>query len=623
MNPRTYRTANLLRRRIAVYVALLCCILVQSALSQPPATHHLTTRGKLFLLDGKPFQIISGEMHYPRIARADWARSFKMARAMGLNSVTAYVFWNIHETRPGTYDFTGNNDVAEFVREAQREGLYVILRPGPYVCAEWELGGFPAWLIKDRDVRLRTTEPKYMQAVNAWFKRLGRELAPLQAEYGGPILAVQVENEYGSYGRDQNYMRAIRQSLIDAGFNRSLLYSSDPPSDILHGSLPDMLTGVNFGAMPGKHVAENDKSASLTQLSRLRPDGPCFVGEYWDGWFDHWGSPWAFTDARQQADEFESMLRHGCSVSLYMFQGGTSFGWMNGANSGRPEVYEPDITSYDYDAALSENGAPTPKYFLFRQAIHNVTGVNLPNPPAVSPPLAIPAAPFSESASLWDILPRAIHTEHPVSMEDLDQSYGYLLYRIQLHAPAHGELTVDAIHQYAQVYLDGKLVGVMDRRKQINHVHLDSSAATAQLDILVENTGRVNYGNYIGGEHIGILGDVHLAGQTLLGWDTYSVPFAQPAALAFRHQPCTGPCIYRAHLQITLAGDTYLDTRNLGKGQLWINGHNLGRFWSEGPQGSLFVPASWLHQGTNDVIVFDLKGEPGRSIAGIPTLIRD
>ena len=335
-----------------------------------------------FLLDGKPFQIISGSMHYARIPRAYWRDRLRMAKAMGLNSITTYVFWNWHEPERGVYDFSGNRDVAEFVREAQQEGLYVILRPGPYSCAEWDFGGFPAWLLKDPNMVVRSRDPQFLAAAQAWLMQLGKQLAPLQIGNGGPIIAVQVENEYGSYGKDHAYMEDIHQMLVDAGFTKAQLYTADGADEIPNGSLPELPAVINFG--PGN--AQKD----FAKLKQLRPDGPMMTGEYWDGWFDHWGAPHTADTPDQQAKDLDWMLRQGYSVSLYMFHGGTSFGWMNGANSDG-KTYEPDVTSYDYNSPLDESGHPTPKYYRFRDIIAKDTGIKPPPVPAAPPTMTLPA----------------------------------------------------------------------------------------------------------------------------------------------------------------------------------------------------------------------------------------
>ncbi len=590
---------------LAIVLALAACIAVRPAGSQQPS---FRAAGGQFLLNGKPFRIISGEMHYARIPRAYWRDRLRMAKAMGLNAVTTYVFWNAHEPRPGVYDFSGNLDVAEFIREAQQEGLYVILRPGPYACAEWEFGGFPAWLLKDPNMVVRSRDPQFLAAARTWLLRLGQEVAPLQIGNGGPIIAVQVENEYGSYGDDHAYMQDIRQMLVDAGFTKAQLYTADGPEEVPGGSLPDLPVGINFG--PG------EAQAGFATLKKLRPDGPFFNSEYWDGWFDHWGAPHAHTNAQQQAADLDWMLRQGYSVSIYMFHGGTSFGWMNGANS-NGKNYEPDVTSYDYDAALDESGHPTPKYYLFRDVIARDTGTTpppVPTPPALA---AIPAFTLTRSASLWDNLPAPLHSDDPLTMEAMDQAYGYILYRTVIAGPVTGNLVIGAVHDYAQIYLDGKLAGTIDRRLNQKSVPLDIEAAHADLDILVENTGRVNFGPALPGERVGLLNGVTLAGHPLTGWDNLSLPMLTPGSLAYSTEPCSGPCFYQATFNVDRPTDTYLDTSSLGKGMVWINGRPLGRFWHIGPQKALYLPGPWLHSGANDVVVFDMEGKPDREMRGL------
>ena len=596
---------------------LLCAFLLCAGLlhAQPAAAPHSfrAADGK-FLLDGKPFQIISGEMHYPRIPRAYWRARLRMAKAMGLNTITTYVFWNEHEPSPGVYDFTGQNDVAEFIREAQSEGLYVILRPGPYICAEWEWGGYPAWLLKDHSIVVRSSDPRFMDPARRWLLRLGQELEPLQIGNGGPIIAVQVENEYGSFGSDHAYMEQIHHALVDAGFTKAMLYTADGPEQVPNGSLPELPAVINFGPGDAKHGFEI--------LHKLRPQGPFMTGEYWAGWFDHWGEHHHTTNARQQAGELAWMLSQGYSVSIYMFHGGTSFGWMNGANIDHNN-YEPDVTSYDYDAPLDESGRPTQKYTLFRDVIAKATGIAPPPVPAVDPPIAVPAVELTQSASLWQNLPGPVRSEQPLTMEDLGQAYGYILYRTVVPHAVDGDLDLDTLHDYASIYANGTLLGTLDRRLGQNHMHIDLTAAGTRLDILVENTGRVNFTVAIRGERQGITHEVKLDGKPLTGWQIYPLPMQDPATLHFQNAECNGPCFYRGALQVDRVGDTFLDTSAFTKGFVWVNGRALGRIWNIGPQKTLYLPGPWLHQGTNDVIVFDLEGSSGRAIAGRATPILD
>jgi beta-galactosidase len=577
--------------------------------AQPPADGSFTASDGQFLLNGKPFQIISGEMHYARIPRAYWLDRFRMAKAMGLNAVTTYVFWNVHEPHPGVYDFSGDYDVAEFVREAQQEGLYVIVRPGPYACAEWDFGGFPAWLLKDRSSVVRGRDPKFLEPTERWIHRLGQELAPLQIGNGGPIILVQVENEYGSFGGDHAYMQAIRKMFVDAGFTKSQLYTADGADEVLAGSLPDLPVGINFGG--------NEEGAAQTEfakLKKLRPNGPFLNSEFWDGWFDHWGSKHGVTNAATEAANLDWMLRQGYSVSLYMFHGGTSFGWMNGANSDEKN-YEPDVTSYDYNAPLDESGRPTPKYFTFRDTIAKATGVTPPPVPAVAPAMKIPGIQLEEAVPLWQVLPAPVHSVQVLGMEDLDQAYGYILYRKQLEGPVEGHLVLDELHDYAQIFLDGKVVGALDRRLAQNHLILKVPSGGARLDILVENAGRINFSLALRQERKGITKQVTLADKPLLGWDIYALPMSV-AKLTFTRATCDGACFYRATFQVDTPADTFLDTSAFSKGSVFLNGQPLGRVWSIGPQKTLYVPGPWLHPGENEVIVFDLNGQSGRALVG-------
>lgn len=589
----------------------LACSAVFAARSSAPAetpsgtAHTFAVSGKQFLLDGKPYQIISGEMHYPRVPRAYWRDRFRMAKAMGLNTITTYVFWNVHEPRPGVFDFSGQNDVAEYLREAQQEGLHVILRPGPYVCAEWDLGGLPSWLLKDRSVVLRSQDPKYMAAVQAWFTRLGKEIEPLLLQNGGPIIAIQVENEYGSFGDDHAYMEAVKSALQKSGMDAPVLYTADGPEQIPNGSLPELPAVINFGG--------GEAEQSFAILHRLRPDGPSMSGEYWAGWFDHWGERHHRTDPKREAAELEWMLKQGYSVSLYMFHGGTSFGWMNGANSNGTN-YEPDTTSYDYDAPLDEHGAPTAKFLAFRDAIAGATGQT---PPAV--PQAVPVRTFRvsaqlESASLWMNLPAPVVSKKLLTMEDLDQPYGYVLYRTELEAGPGGELAIDGLHDYAQVYIDQRLVGTLDRRIGTSRLTLPTMDHDSTLDILVENSGRVNFTKVIRTERKGITGAVTVAGREPEQWQIFSLPMNHVDQLSFAAKPCSGPCFYRARMEAGSPADTFLDTNAIHKGFVWINGRPLGRFWDIGPQFTLYTPGPWMRNGANEIEFFDLRGDENESI---------
>ena len=593
-----------------------------TVVSGSPAHHSFGVSDREFLMDGKPFQIISGEIHYTRIPREYWRDRLEKARAMGLNTITTYAFWNVHEPRPGVFDFSGQNDIAGFIREAQAEGLNVILRPGPYVCGEWELGGYPSWLLKDRDVRLRSTEPKYTAAVRAWFARLAQEVQPLLLKNGGPIVAVQVENEYGAFGDDRAYLESVKNQLIEAGLGDTVLFTSNQPNDTVKGSLPELPTVVNFGT--------GGAGPAFEKLEEVRPGGPRMTGEYWAGWFDKWGEPHHVTDGREEARELRWMLERGYSVSIYMFEGGTSFGWMNGADSHTGSDYHPDTTSYDYDAPLDERGQPRDKFFLFRTAIEETTHAKLPPIPKSSVAETFPVSAPLLSASLWRNLPTPVVSKVPLTFEDLDQSYGYVLYRTGLNEGDSGSLVINGLHDYAQVYIDQTLVGVLDRRIGTHTLEIPRQSHASTLDILVENTGRVNYSKIIRTERAGITGAVTIGDKTPKSWEIYSLPMDDLSRLRMLPEPCSGPCFYRSEISTSEPADTYLDTRSLHKGQLWVGTHNVGRFWSVGPEYTLYVPGVWLQRGTTLITFFDLQGDSSdrlksaaKPIVGVTTNVRD
>ncbi|MGI4829496.1 MAG: glycoside hydrolase family 35 protein [Janthinobacterium lividum] len=606
-----YRQAGLCLLAVALGSKMMCAQNSRSretiaAVEPSTASTPLMVSPQGLVLRGKPFRIVSGELEYARIPRADWRDRLQKARAMGLNAVTMYVFWNLHEPEPGKYDFSGQNDVAAFVREAQAQGLYVILRPGPYVCAEWDLGGYPAWLLKDHSMLLRSRQPQYMAAASRWMHRLGEELAPLQASLGGPILAVQVENEYGSFGNDRDYLQEMYTLVRASGFSRSLLYTADGADVLAQGSLPGVFAGIDFGT--------GDAKRSIDLLAHTHPDGPVYVAEYWDGWFDHWGEMHQTTDAAKQEAEIRSMLEAGDSLNLYMVQGGTSFGWMNGANSASGQ-YQPDVSSYDYDAPLDEAGRPTPKYLRIRDIIAEATHTTPLPVPASAPLISLPPINLSRSRSLWKTLPAAIASPTPLSMEDVGQSYGYLLYRTHVQGSGLGELAFHELHSYARVYVDGQWVGTVDRRLGQQSLPLDLDG-THQLDILVENSGRINFTPALRGERAGLTGEVTLGGRPVRNWEMVPLPLTLPPSEAFAEGACAGPCLYEADFSLTQPGDTFLNTEALSKGVIWVNGHLLGRFWDVGPMGSLYLPGAWLHAGQNQIVVLDLNGGAGLTVAG-------
>ncbi len=587
-----------------VAAVVLCALAAGSQAQTTP--YRFDVQGDHFVLDGRPIQVVSGEIHYARIPREYWKARMEMAKAMGLNTIATYVFWNVHEPQPGVYDFSGNLDLAAFLKLAQEEGLHVLLRAGPYSCAEWEFGGFPSWLLRDPKMSkaLRTNDPAFMVPVERWIKRLAKETAPFQIGRGGPVIAVQVENEYGNFGNEPGYMEHMKAIFKSAGFTDAMLYTVDPSKSLAKGALPGVFSGVNFGT--------GNAEPGLKAEAAFRPGAPLFSTEYWPGWFDHWGHPHETRPIDKQVADLEYILGHGASVNIYMFHGGTSFGFMAGASWTNNE-YLPDVTSYDYDAPLDEAGHVTPKFMAYRDAILKYThGTAIPVP---APPPVIAVAPFPVLGmeSLWDKLPAPRMSETPLTMEAVGQSYGYILYRTKLKAAVDGPLVMTEVHDYARVYVDGAPVGTADRRLKQDTVALKAKAG-ARLDILVANDGRINSTKMMRGEVKGITQSVTLAGAPLLGWAIYSLPMqamemaqmAPPTKGSSASGPMEGPHFAFAMFDVQQTGDTFLDVSALGKGALWINGHAMGRYWNEGPQKTLFVPGPWLKKGRNELVLFDM-----------------
>jgi beta-galactosidase GanA len=571
-------------------------------------------QGEQFLLHGKPFRIFSGEIHYPRVPREYWKDRLLKARAMGLNTVCTYLFWNWHEKEPGTFSFEGNLDVASFIRTAQEVGLQVIIRPGPYVCSEWDFGGLPAWLLREPDIRVRCMDPKYLAAAERYVQRIGKELRDLQITRGGPIILLQIENEYGSYANDGEYMLWLRDQFRKAGFDVPF-FTSDGGAQYLFeaGNVSGALPVVNFGG---------DPQGQFTALSNFRTGIPLMCGEYWCGWFTHWGNAqWGSSGIADNARDLEWMLSSGKSFNLYMFHGGTNFGWSAGANW--DEGYRADVTSYDYDAPLDEAGRPTEKYHRFRSLLarYQAPGSTLPEPPPGPAFLNLDPIQLKEAVSLFGNLPHPIRSVGVKSMESYGQNYGYILYRTRLWGPRSGKLIIQEPHDVAYVYLDGKFVGRLERRLNQNTLELPLSPSDHPvLDILVEAMGRINFGSRLI-DRKGITEWVTLRGITLTGWEVYPLPCEKAflKGLKFaRADSIVAPGFFRGTFAVQKPGDTYLDMSGWKKGVVWVNGQNLGRYWSLGPQQRLYLPGSWLGVGTNEILVFDpdmTRPAPVRSVS--------
>lgn len=575
-----------------------------------------------FLLNGKPFVVKAAEVHYPRIPEPYWEQRILSCKALGMNTLCLYVFWNLHEQQPGKFDFSGNKDIAKFCRLAQKHGMYVIVRPGPYVCAEWEMGGLPWWLLKKDDVQLRTLDPYYMERVGIFMNEVGKQLADLQISRGGNIIMVQVENEYGSYGIDKPYVSAIRDLVKKAGFTDVPLFQCDWSSNFTNNALDDLLWTVNFGT--GANIDEQFK-----KLKSLRPETPIMCSEFWSGWFDHWGRKHETRDAATMVSGIKDMLDRNISFSLYMTHGGTTFGWWGGANN---PAYSAMCSSYDYDAPISEAGWTTPKYFQLRDLLKQYLpeGETLPEPPAQYPVISVPAITEWKVAPLFDNLPQAKQSEDTKPMEQFDQGWGSILYRTTLKEDVKGILHIDEVHDWAQVFADGKLLGRLDRRRGEFTLPLKETLKKGtRLDILVEAMGRVNFDKSIH-DRKGITNKVEVVSgeqvKELKGWEVYNLPPFYEFVSQKNYQagkPVDGPAYYKATFRLDKTGDTFLDMQTWGKGMVWVNGHAMGRFWEIGPQQTLYMPGCWLKEGENEIIVLDLKGPAEAKVAGVEKPILD
>lgn len=561
--------------------------------------HTFSLSDSSFLLDGKPFQMISGEMHYPRIPREAWRARMKMAKAMGLNTIGTYVFWNLHEPQKGKFDFSGNNDIAEFVRIAREEGLYVILRPSPYVCAEWEFGGYPYWLQNEKGLVVRSKEELYIKEYEKYIKEIGKQLAPLQINHGGNILMVQIENEYGSYSNDKSYLALNQKLFKEAGFD-GLLYTCDPAKDISAGHLPGLLPAVNG--------IDNPTLVKSLIKANHGGKGPFYVAEWYPAWFDWWGTAHHTVPAKNYAGRLDSVLAAGISINMYMFHGGTTRGFMNGANFNDENPYEPQTSSYDYDAPLDEAGNATAKFMLFRKIIarHLPVGTKLPTVPAAKPTIAISNINLTQSAGLASLLAKPVFSKLPLTFEDLNQDYGFVLYRTELTGGKSGILKLDELRDYAVIMINGKRVGELDRRHNQDSMELKLPAGKVTLDILVENLGRINFGPYLLKNKKGITKQVLFNGKEIYEWNMYSLPFHNLNGIKYGQAGnYAAPVLKKGFFSIKKVADTYLDMSNWGKGVVWINGHNLGRYWQVGPQQTIYVPAEWLKKGTNEIEIFE------------------
>ncbi|MGN7355857.1 glycoside hydrolase family 35 protein [Paenibacillus sp. SAF-054] len=574
----------------------------------------LKVQGNDFVYEGSPLRILSGSIHYFRVVPEYWRDRLLKLKACGFNTVETYVAWNVHEPEEGTFVFDGLGDIETFIRTAGELGLHVIVRPSPYICAEWEFGGLPAWLLADSSMRLRCYDREYLAKVDRYFDELLPRLKPLLCTNGGPIIAMQIENEYGSYGNDKQYLNYLKDGMISRGMD-VLLFTSDGPEDhMLQGGMVEgVLETVNFGSRAKE---------AFEKLREYQPEGPVMCMEFWNGWFDHWMEEHQSRPADDVAEALDEMLREGGSVNFYMFHGGTNFGFYNGAN--HIQRYEPTVTSYDYDTLLSEAGDPTPKFYAVREVLSRYTDLpelELPEPIAKK---AYGEVAMTEQAGLFanlDHLSQPVRRACPEPMEKLGQSYGFILYSTRISGPRKGfGLVLQDVRDRALVFADGKYAGVVERWNPAG-IPLEIPAEGLQLDVLVENMGRVNYGPLMR-DPKGITEGIRLGNQFLYDWTIRPLPLNELSGLTFLPlqgeeggTEAEGPAFYKGTFDVNGTADTFIRLDGWKKGVVYVNGFNLGRYWEAGPQQTLYIPAPLLKEGRNEITIFELHGTSRHSVS--------
>ncbi|MDE3143316.1 MAG: beta-galactosidase, partial [Bacteroidota bacterium] len=573
--------------------------------------HSFEIKDGNFLLDKKPFHIYAGEMHYARIPQEYWRQRLQMIKAMGLNTVATYVFWNYHHPSPNVWDFkTGNHNLAKFIKIAQEEGLYVILRPGPYVCAEWDFGGFPWWFSTVKGMEIRTDNKPFLDSCRIYFQKLHQQIKGLHISEGGPIILTQVENEFGSYveqnkkvsvEQHKKYNETIKTLLEKEGFKLPY-YTADGTTLLEGGAVKNVLPAVN-----GEDNIEKLKKVVNKYNNNI---GPYFIAEFYPGWLDHWAEPFIKVTSEEVIHQTEKYLENDVSFSYYMIHGGTNFGYTAGANYTNAHPIQPDITSYDYDAPISEAGWPTEKYKELRELMKKHVGNNLRDIPKPANVITIPFISINKTINFFDWISnvKAIESHQPKTFEELSQSNGYVLYSRIFNDSIKGMLRVNGLRDYATVYINGIKVGELNRYYKKFEINI-SIPAHAKLAILVESMGRINYGAAISDNLKGIVSPVYIDEKEITdNWEMIRAPLEQmPDLNAFKNKkPEKGePVFYTASFELNKVGDTFLDMKNFSKGIVFVNGHHLGRFWNVGPQQTLYLPGCWLNKGRNYVIIFD------------------
>lgn len=580
----------------------------------------LEIKNKKFYMDSKPFDIYSGAMHYFRTVPEYWEDRLTKLKAAGFNTVETYVCWNLHEKKPGEFDFSGILDIEKYLEIAQKVGLYAIVRPGPYICAEWDFGGLPAWLLKDKNMQIRCMYPDYLKCVERFYKELLPRLVPHLESHGGNIIAMQVENEYGSYGNDKDYLRYVEKLTRDCGID-CLLFTSDENTNnmISGGSLPDIYKVLNFGSR---------SRTAFNVLKDFENDGPNMCGEFWCGWFDHWRDKHHTRNSLEIVNEIKGFIDNGASFNIYMFHGGTNFGFTAGANHNQGHGYEPTVTSYDYCAMLTEWGDYTPAYHAVRKLLCEKQGIEPPELPESPKLQSIGKVELTETASLFENLDNIGEKHHvpvPEGMEYFGQNFGLIYYETTLKGKYNASpMYVKNVHDFAEVYFDGEKKTSIDRtlysvegkttlkdvifkkkKGESSPFLMPALSGERKIGVLVDTMGRVNYGNMLDRKGIS---DIYLGIQRLMNYDVWTLPLDNLDKLKYSSSVKKDePVFLRGSFKTDSKADCFIHLDGFNRGCVYINGFNLGRFWKVGPQKSLYIPGTLL-KDENEIIVFNIGG---------------
>ena len=581
----------------------------------------LEIKNKKFYMDSKPFDIYSGAMHYFRTVPEYWEDRLTKLKAAGFNTVETYVCWNLHEKKPGEFDFSGILDIEKYLEIAQKVGLYAIVRPGPYICAEWDFGGLPAWLLKDKNMQIRCMYPDYLKCVERFYKELLARLVPHLESHGGNIIAMQVENEYGSYGNDKDYLRYVEKLTRDCGID-CLLFTSDGNTNnmISGGSLPDLYKVLNFGSR---------SRTAFNVLKGFENDGPNMCGEFWCGWFDHWRDKHHTRNSLEIVNEIKGFIDNGASFNMYMFHGGTNFGFTAGANHNQGHGYEPTVTSYDYCAMLTEWGDYTPAYHAVRKLLCEKQGIEPPELPESPKLQSIGKVELTEAASLFENLDNIGEKHHvpvPEGMEYFGQNFGLIYYETTLKGKYNASpMYVKNVHDFADVYFDGEKKTSIDRtlytiegkttlkdvifkkkKGESSPFLMPALSGERKIGVLVDTMGRVNYGeNMLDRKGIS---DIYLGIQRLMNYDVWTLPLDNLDKLKYSSSvKKEEPVFLKGSFKTDSKADCFVHLDGFNRGCVYINGFNLGRFWNVGPQKSLYIPGTLL-KDENEIIVFNIGG---------------